>query len=265
MLHPLHRGVYAVGRRQASAHGHWMAAVLACGDGAVLSHLSAAALWRIGDQQRGRIEVSLRSTAHRKRPGLVIHRRVLLRDSDVTHEYGIPVTSPIRTLIDNALRLDPESLEQAINEADKYGLVKPDTLRGGLAEVSGEPGVGRMKSLLDPHTFRPTRSYLERRFLPLAAKAGLPLPLTKAWVNGFEVDFFWPDLGLIIETDGLRYHRTPAEQARGLLRDQAHLTAGMTPLRFSYDQVQSNPSYVISVLRGVSSQIRSTTGVSSRS
>ena len=102
--------------------------------------------------------------------------------------------------------------------------------------------------MLDRRTFRLNRSELERRFLPLCKLAGLPLPLTKRRVNGFEVDFYWPDLGLVVETDGLQYHRTPAEQAQDRLRDQAHTAAGMTQLRFTHEQVRFEPDHVLVVL-----------------
>lgn len=125
----------------------------------------------------------------------------------------------MRTLIDLALRLDRRGIERAINEADKYDLVDPPALRRALDQRQGEPGVARLRTILDRRTFRLTKEELERRFLPLARKAGLPVPLTGQWVNDFEVDFYWPDLGLVVETDGLRYHRTPAEQARDRLRE----------------------------------------------
>jgi hypothetical protein len=205
-----------------------MAAVLACGDGAVLSHSSAAALWRIGFERRPEVELSLPSQSHRKVSGLRIHRRPSLTDRDVTTEYGIPVTTPVQTLIDMALRLDRRGIERAINEADKYDLVHPPGLREALDERAGEPGVAVLRHILDRRTFRLTKEELERRFLPLACKARLPVPLTGQIVNEFEVDFYWPDLGLVVETDGLRYHRTPAEQARDRLRDQAHTAAGLT-------------------------------------
>ncbi|HWJ42727.1 MAG TPA: DUF559 domain-containing protein [Solirubrobacterales bacterium] len=231
-----------------------MAAVLACGDGAVLSHSSAAALWRIGFEQRSVIELSLSSPSRRRRPGLRIHRRPSLQGRDATVEYGIPVTTPVQTLIDLALRLDRRGLERAINEADKYDLVHPPELRRTLDERAGEPGVAALRQILDRRTFRLTREELERRFLPLAARAGLPVPLTGRHLNGFEVDFHWPDLGLVVETDGLRYHRTPAEQARDRLRDQAHTAAGLTPLRFTHEQVRYEPEYVVRILAQTASR-----------
>ena len=226
-LHPLHRGVYAVGRPHVTDHGRWMAAVIACGADAVLSHCSAAALWRIGLEECDLVELSLPSLSRRRRPGLQIHQRPSLQERDMTTEYGIPVTTPVQTLIDMALRLDRSGIERMINEADKYNLMHPPGLRRALEARAGEPGVAKLRFILDRRTFRLTKEELERRFLPLSRKAGLPTPLTGRWVKGFEVDFYWPGLRLVVETDGLRYHRTPAEQARDRLRDQTHTAAGL--------------------------------------
>jgi very-short-patch-repair endonuclease len=248
LLHPIRRGIYAVGRPEVSDKGRWMAAVLAGGDGAVLSHSSAAELWRIGCEQRNLIELSLPSPSRRRRPGLRIHRRPSLAKSDTTTRHGIPVTTPIQTIIDMALRLDRRGIERMVNEADKYDLVHPPELREALDLRQGEPGVASLRHILDRRTFRLTKEELERLFLPLARKAGLPVPLTGQWINDFEVDFYWPDLGLVVETDGLRYHRTPAEQARDRLRDQAHTAAGLTQLRFTHEQVRYEPDHVLRVL-----------------
>ncbi|HET9677981.1 MAG TPA: type IV toxin-antitoxin system AbiEi family antitoxin domain-containing protein [Solirubrobacterales bacterium] len=247
-LHPLHRGIYAVGRSNVTDHGRWMAAVLAC-PGSVISHSSAAALWRMGPERRGLVELSLPSLSRRRRPGLEIHQRPSLKERDLTREYGIPCTTPIQTLIDVSLRLDRSGVERMIDEADKYNVTHPPQLRRALEARAGEPGVAKLRFILDRRTFRLTKEELERRFLPLARKAGLPVPLTGQWVNEFEVDFYWPDLGLVVETDGLRYHRTPAEQARDRLRDQTHTAAGLTPLRFTHEQVRYEPQHVLEVLR----------------
>jgi very-short-patch-repair endonuclease len=238
-----------VGRSEISDKGRWMAAVLACGEVAVLSHSSAAALWRIGDERPGLVEISLPSLSRRHRPGIWIYRRPALDPNrDVTREHGIPVTTPVQTLIDMSLRLDRLGVERMINEADKYNLVHPPQLREALSARAGERGVAQLRQILDRRTFRLTKEELERRFLPLARKAGLPVPLTGRFVNKFEVDFYWPDLGLVVETDGLRYHRTPAEQARDRLRDQAHTAAGLTPLRFTHEQVRYEPEHVLAIL-----------------
>lgn len=237
-----------------------MAAVLACGPDAVLSHSSAAALWRIGREQRGLVEVSLPSPSRRRHPGIRIHRRPSLNpERDLTREYGIPCTTPVQTLIDMALRLDRAGVERMINEADKYNLTHPPQLREALGARTGEPGVAILRDILDRRTFRLTKEELERRFLPLARQAGLPTPLTGQFVNEFEVDFYWPDLGLVVETDGLRYHRTPAEQAQDRLRDQAHTAAGLTPLRFTHEQVRYEPEHVQAVLQRTAQMLASRT------
>ena len=101
-----------------------------------------------------------------------------------------------------------------------------------------------------------TDTELERRFLPIARRVGLPKPQTQGWVNGFKVDFYWPELGLVVETDGLRYHRTPAAQARDRVRDQTHTAAGLTPLRFTRAQVWFEPAYVQAVLQMVARRLR---------
>jgi very-short-patch-repair endonuclease len=255
-LHAVRRGVYAVGRPELSRHGRWMAAVLACGSGAALSHGSAAALWGFGSEPPGLVETSLPPGERCRRPGIRAHRRAALRPGDVTEHEGIPVTSPVRTLIDQATRLPPVRLERAVNEADKLDWVAADALYGALDDYRGVPGVAPLRKLLDPLHFRLSDSGLERAMRPLAKTAGLPVPETKAWVNGYEVDFFWPELGIVVETDGLRYHRTASQQRRGLERDQSHLAAGLWPLRFSHWQVAHEPAHVRRVLRHAAERAR---------
>jgi very-short-patch-repair endonuclease len=158
------------------------------------------------------------------------------------------------TLVDLA-GIDDRRLERAVNEADRLGLIDPSALRAALEAYRGRHGARRLRELLDRRTFRLTDSELERFFLPLAAQVGLPLPLTRQQVNGFRVDFFWPELRLVVETDGLRYHRTPAEQARDRVRDQTHLAAGFTPLRFTHEQVRYEAGYVRETLRDVARRL----------
>jgi very-short-patch-repair endonuclease len=258
-LHPVRRGVYAVGRPEMSRHGRWMGALLACGPGSVLSHGSAAALWGFGDEPRGLIEVSLPLEMRSRRPGIRAHRRTTLGPGDVTEHEGVPVTTPIRTLIDQAIRLAPARLERAVNEADKLERVRADVLYAALDDYSGEPGVGTLRKLLDPLHFRLSDSELERAMRPLAKGAGLPVPETKAWVTGYEVDFFWPELGIVVEADGLRYHRTASQQRRGLERDQAHIAAGLWPLRFSHWQIARESAHVHKILRRVATRARANT------
>jgi very-short-patch-repair endonuclease len=243
-LHPVMRGVYAVGWPQLTRERRWMTATLACGDGAVLSHRSAAALWEIGVENAGRIDVSVTRRCRLLRPGLHIRSRPALALHSVVSRSGIPVTGPAQTLVDLATELPPLQMERTVNEADKRGLVDPETLRSELGGRAGQPGVRPLRDLLDKRTFRLSDSDLEVLFRPIAASAGLPLPLTKQRVNGFEVDFFWPDLGLVVETDGLRYHRTPSTQARDARRDRSHVLAGMSPLRFTHYEIKYEPAQV---------------------
>jgi very-short-patch-repair endonuclease len=233
-----------------------MAAVLSCGSKAVLSHRSAAVLWGIAPAPAGHIEISVPFASPRLRPGVRVYRRPNLRGADVGVRDGIPVTVPTLTLVDLARSVDDAGLERAVNEVDRLDLIDPETLLKALSDYSGRPGVARLRALLDRRTFRLTDSELERRFLPLAARAGLPLPLTRQRVNGFRVDFFWPDLRLVVETDGLRYHRTPAQQARDRLRDQTHTVAGFTALRFTHAQVRYEAGYVCSTLSQVARRLK---------
>ncbi len=226
-----------------------MVAVLPCGEGAALSHRSAAALWGIGKERSGRIDVSIRRRCRHRRAGIRAMSRPSLRREDITTRNGLPVTRPARTLVDLATELHPIALERAVNEADKYDLIDPEALRAALDDFAGEPGVRPLRILLDRHTFHLSDSDLEIFFRPIASAAGMPQPLTKAMVDGYEVDFFWPDLGLVVETDGLRYHRTASEQARDHRRDQAHVAAGLTTLRFTHWQVRHEPAYVRRILR----------------
>jgi very-short-patch-repair endonuclease len=253
-LHPVRRGVYAVGRPQLTPQGRWMAAVLSCGPGAVLSDGSAAALWEIGGERPGLIEVSVPGGAFRRRGGVIAHRRTL-KPAEVTKRGGIPLTAPVRTLVDLAVRLGSGPLERAIREADKRDLTDPETLRSALADLRGQRGVGRLRTILDRHTFVLTDSELERRFLPIVRQAGLPPPQTQRVVNGFRVDFYWPESGLVVETDGLRYHRTPAQQTADRVRDQAHVATGLTPLRFTHAQIAYEPGQVRETRRAVAGRL----------
>lgn len=253
-LHPIARGVYAVGRPQVSREGRWLAATLACGPEAALSHASAAALWGIRRQRDRVVHVSVPAVFERPRPGIRVHRVTGL-DGHVRRRDGIPVVSPARTLLNQATVLSARQLEADVNAADIHGLITPGQLARTLVAFKGHPGVVALRALIDRHTFRLTRSELERMFLPVARRAGLSTPETQQRVNGFTVDFFWPNLGLVVETDGLRYHRTPAQQARDLIREQTHKAAGLEPLRYTHWQVAYDQPWVIRTLRDVAARI----------
>jgi hypothetical protein len=250
-LHPVFAGVYAVGRPDLGRYGMWMAAVLASGPSAVISHESAAALWGIRSYTR-ELVVSVLAGFRPRNPGIRVHRRAQI---DATTHHGIPVTTPTATLIDLAANLPRAEVEQALNEADLKGLTKLQSLREELDRTPRRPGLAKLKTTIDRRTFTFTRSELERCFLPIARRAGLPEPLTRVYVNGYEVDFFFPDRGLVIETDGGAFHRTPAQQAADRRRDQTHTAAGLTPLRFTHGQIRYEPSYVLDTVRTVARRL----------
>src|SRR3954468_8763627 len=250
-LHRIHRGVYAVGRPQLDRYGRWLAAVLACGPHAALSHRSAAVLWGLIGGEPDPVEISVPLHVHRTRPGLVVHRRSNLGERDLAKREGIAVTTPARTLADLAGRLSPGQLEAAINEADRLNLIGPEALKRALAGERGSVGAPKLRELLDSRIFALTDSELERRFLRLVRQANLAKPLTGALIGEYRADFYWPSLGLVVETDGLRYHRTPTQQAKDRQRDQAYVLAGLTPLRFTHAQVAREPDRVVSTLRAV--------------
>jgi very-short-patch-repair endonuclease len=217
-----------------------MAAVLACGPEAVLSHESAAALWGLRDRERA-IELSVPRarratvfTVHRRRPEVL---------ADATTRDRIPVTSPLRALVDLAVGARSPDIERLVNQADKLDLIDPETLRGALVDMR-EPGVPALRKILDTATFVLTDTELERLFVPIARRAGLPKPRTQRYLGDARVDFHWRELDLVVETDGLRYHRTPAQQARDIERDNEHRACSRVPVRFTHDQVKHRPHYV---------------------
>lgn len=247
-LHRLMRGVYAAGRPQVEAQGLRMAAVLACGPEALLSHRSAAALWGMRRAGGEGVEVVVPIQLPRRRPGIRVHRR---RDHEAPGRREvdrIPVTHPVATLVDLATCVPPLQLEAAINEADHRNLVDPERLLAALELLPRWAGIGRLRALLEAPTVALTSTQLERRLLPLAKEAGLAVPQTQVWLDGHRVDFFWPDLGLVVEADSLRYHRTPFKQARDKRRDNAHAGSGLTTLRFSDGQICHEPEYVRKML-----------------
>ena len=245
-LHPKARGVYAVGSPILTQEGRWMVAVKACGRGAVLSHVSGAVLWGIWKRRTIRIDVTVPATANPRIRGVRVHRRTAFES---TRRNRIPVTTIECTLIDLATILARDDLEGAINAADIAGHTNPERLRRAAANAGRRPGAARLARILDIATFRFTRSQLERAFIPIALRAGLPRPLTRQWVNGVEVDFYWPELGLIVESDGLTYHRTPQQQAADLKRDQIHTATGHKCFRFSDGQIRYEPGHVERILR----------------
>ncbi len=176
-LHLVMHGIYAVGWPEMTRERRWMAAVLACGDGAMLSHRSAAALWGIGKERRGRTDVSVRRRCELRRPGLRVRGRPTLAEMDIASIDGIPVTGVARTLVDLATEVNEIAVERAVNEADKRDLIDPETLPSQLGQHKGEPGVPLLRQLLGKRTFRLSDS--------------APKSASSAWKSRAQESFGW--------------------------------------------------------------------------
>lgn len=213
-----------------------MAARFTCGAGALLSHQSAAELWGIRPSQGGLIHVSVPSPRDPRRRGIRVHRRKAVRAS---MRNGIPLTDPRQTIVDIAPRLTERELERAIGEADKLGLANPQ-------DLTESP---RIRDLLTRRALLLTDSELESLFVPIALDAGLSRPVPQATISGFKVDFWFEPENLVVETDGLTYHRTTLQQKRDRIRDQLLTAAGFRVLRFTHEQVKYERDHVADVLR----------------
>jgi very-short-patch-repair endonuclease len=240
-LHRIHQGVYAVGRPTLTTKGRFLAAVVSCGPGAALSHLSAAILWALLPERGPRIDVTVpRGGQRRRRKALIIHRSAL-PEAHVTVKDGIPVTTPARTLIDLADVLPRRQLERAFDEAAYLRLDLAD-----LQPIPGRRGSGVLAQVLERH--RPgstrTRSHLEERMLRLCQRVRLPAPQVNARIAGYECDFVWREAGLIVETDSWSAHGTRAAFERDRRRDADLLASGWRVLRVSYERLEREPAWV---------------------
>ena len=225
-LHRLHRGVYAVGHPNIDNEGRWMAAVLACGDGAVLSHRSAAALWSIGSGTAV-VDVTVPGSGGRAtRTGIRLHRSRTLSPAGCTIRAGIPVTKPARTLQDLHRILPRKQFARALREAEYLGLPVGDAFK----------------------TDR-TRTDLEGMFLALARRHRLPQPEVNARLDRFRVDFLWRAQRLIVEVDGWESHRTRSAFEEDRARDARLKTLGYEVLRFTWRQVEDDAKTVAWTVR----------------
>jgi very-short-patch-repair endonuclease len=253
-LHRLHRGVYAVGHPVISTKGRWMAAALACGGDAVLSHRSAAALWGIRPTTRTAIDVISPRRTGRGRARIEVHRPAGLRADDVTSVDGIPCTTVARTLLDLAGVVDRRTLERAYEQAEVLRLLDLEAVADVLARSSGRRGAAALLAVVrecDQSTTL-TRNDLEERFLAICDAAALPRPRVNAWVpldgGGVEVDFLWPRERLIIETDGHQVHGTRRAFERDRRRDRRLLLAGWRVVRFTWRQIVRDPDEVVATV-----------------
>jgi very-short-patch-repair endonuclease len=250
-LHRVHRGVYAVGHPVLTVNGRRMAAVLAAGPGAALSHASAAALWEIRPTSATRIDVSVRSAGGRgTRPGLRIHRAPHLRGEEITVQQGIRVTSVARTLFDLAATSSPRALERALDEAEIQQLYDRGSLEALVRAHAGERGARRLQRALDEDgDLTLTDSELEELMLSLCREHHLERPTPRAWVAGLRVDFLFAASRLVVETDGYRYHRTRRAFERDRERDAILARAGYRTLRFTHRQLTREPAIVADTIK----------------
>ena len=245
-LQRLHRGVYAVGHTRTTIHGRWMAAVLALGPDAVLSHREAAALWALRASNRASIDVTVARTSRRRRKRITVHRTGQLHPEDRTRRQGIPVTSVARTLLDLAEIVSSTQLQRAYEEAARLGVLDTKAVTALLARSNGRHGVAALRSMLeyDPTPVLDSKSELESRFLDVVRDAGLPLPQLNVLVEGFLVDAYWPGARLAVELQsyGFHSHRRAFERDRSKL---AHLkVAGYEVLALTHRQVTREPQWV---------------------
>jgi hypothetical protein len=249
-LHCIYRGVYAVGHRRIRREGWWMAATLTT-DG-VLSHRSAAALWRLMSPIE-RDEVTVPSRAGRgRRKGLTIHRTSSLPDSEITTKDGIPVTTVPRTFIDLAEILSRRKLERTLDEAEHRRLFDLTAIRTSIEAHLGRVGAKRLANTVDEHTVGTTGTNdgLEEQFFLFCRARGIPEPLVKQRIGPYEVDFLWPTAKLVVETDD-RSHRRIANYESDRDRDAYLQERGYRVRRVTSRKLTRGPDEVERSLRAL--------------
>lgn len=243
-LRVVHRGVYMLGDLRGSLEprrAREMAAVLACGPRAVLSHGSGA--WLRGWHPRPAVpDVTVPWEARRIREGVRIHRSSGLAQAETEIVDGIPVTSALRTLLDLATVVGARDLERAAARAERAGAVDADALRAGAARLAGRPGAANARAVFLAQEERAfTRSEAEDLCLELIRAGGLPAPLTNVVVAGHEVDFYWPAVRLVVEVDGYANHGNRRSFEHDHRRDGDLAANGLRVLRVTWLQLTTEP------------------------
>jgi very-short-patch-repair endonuclease len=243
-LRPLHRGVYALGHTALREEARWLAAVLACGEGAALSHLSAARLWSLSSVPAdSAVDVTVRGGDHR-RPGIAVHRSALT-GADVCVHRGVPATTKARTLVDLAAVVPYVTLRRL---ADRGVRLDADSIRRAAQRSPGRRGRRSLARLLGDDELR-TRSRPERLLRRLCRDAGLPAPLVNHRIMGRERDFAWPRERLVVEVDGHAIHAPRGAREADHQRDAELVLAGWRVLRFTADQLDHEPTATTTLLR----------------
>jgi very-short-patch-repair endonuclease len=242
-----HQGVYQLGVVPAR-FGDEMAALLAVGPRAALSHSTSVGIWTSADV-RGPVELICEGEAAGHRAGIRPHRTAALDACDVAVRHGLRVTTPARTLVDLAATTPPAELERLVEEMQVQGLASPAEILEAIRRGAGRPGVRKLRAvadLLDEPLF--TRSEAERRLRALLKTAALPMPRTNVKRAGWEVDAVWDRRRLVVEVDGYRYHRTRAKFERDRRRDGQLLLAGYRVLRITWRQLTREPETVVATI-----------------
>jgi Transcriptional regulator, AbiEi antitoxin len=254
-LHKLHRGIYAVGHRAITHHGEALAAVLAVGDGGLLSHRSAAGLWGLTKRWQRPVEVTA-AAPRRTRLTLRVHSAVALTAEDRSAFEGIAVTAVPRTLLDFAAS-DPHFLGRALDNAERRGLLDLEAINALLARSAGFRGARRLRMALAPFRLPAfTRSGLERRFLALVREAGLPLPSINHFVAGYELDAYWQAERFAVELDTYDYHGGHAAFEEDRVRQETLKLAGIEMIRLTGSRVEREPEAVAERLSRLLAQRR---------
>ena len=246
-LRPIHKGVYGTGPIPGRYHRE-MAAVLACGPYAILSDRTAAGIWELMRPPRPEVPVDIAGPRNLRGPtsGVRLHRRGRLGSDEVKHRHGLPLTSPSRTVFDLSSCLGPYELERVLARALRQQLAHPDSVEDLLHRYPHRRGCRTLRKLLEDASGPDlTRSEAEVRFLALLRNGGVPRPRVNSVVSGLEVDFFWPDRGVVVEIDGFAYHshRSAFEDDRS--RDARFTAEGLAVIRFTWRQIDSEPDKVL--------------------
>lgn len=247
-LHRIHRTVYSLTPRVMTQRGRFMAAVLACGPEAVLSHRSAAYLWGLVDSWEEPIDVTAPNRRGRTPGGIAAHRDGSLHPIDKTSVHGIPCTTVVRTILDFSA-VEPEwKVRKVVAEAEVLKILDKAKLRALLKRSRRRRGVARLRLILDtihPQTKR-TRSELERLFLEMCAKRSVPEPEANVWLSApdgkrYQADFLWRQSGLIVEADSRRFHDTDSAFVADRKRRQQLELAGWRVSQCTWEEVETEP------------------------
>jgi very-short-patch-repair endonuclease/predicted transcriptional regulator of viral defense system len=244
-LHRLHRGVYLLGHAVPPRLAPEIAALLSCGDDAVLSHRTAAALWGIASPA-DHVDVTVVGRDCGRRCGVQVHRvrRLDLRDRALRDR--IPITAPARTLLDLAETIPPPDIERALAEALVRKLTTEAQLQRLLSRSLGRRGSRALRTILSQSSGPAlTRSEAERKLLDLIRAGRLPHPQTNAKVGRYEVDFLWARQRLIVEVDGYAFHSSRAAFERDRTRDGDLQAQGFAVLRLTWRQITEEPHPVL--------------------